>query len=72
MFGKTRYQAHSKENSTQFVTTISESLKGINPFIQQLSGAKVLRINGQDPFVAVNANALITGSFQALGTRQNS
>lgn len=38
----------------------------------QLSGAKVLQINGQDPFVAVNANALITGSFQALGTRQNS
>ncbi|PPQ84793.1 hypothetical protein CVT25_007425 [Psilocybe cyanescens] len=40
--------------------------------LSTLSGAKVLQINGQDPFVAVNANALITGSFQALGTRQNS
>lgn len=37
----------------------------------QLSGAKVLSINGQDPFDAVNANALITGSFQGFGTRQN-
>ncbi|KAF8157203.1 hypothetical protein B0H34DRAFT_490777 [Crassisporium funariophilum] len=40
--------------------------------LSSLSGAKVISINGQDPFVAVNANALITGSFQALGTRQNS
>ncbi|KAF4616286.1 hypothetical protein D9613_008331 [Agrocybe pediades] len=40
--------------------------------LASLSGARVLLINGQDPFVAVNVNALITGSFQALGTRQNS
>ncbi|KJA21567.1 hypothetical protein HYPSUDRAFT_55453 [Hypholoma sublateritium FD-334 SS-4] len=39
--------------------------------LASLSGAKVLQINGQDPFVAVNANAQIAGSFQALGTRQN-
>lgn len=39
---------------------------------QKLSGAKVLKINGDDPFVAVDANALITGSFQGFGTRQNS
>ncbi|KAF8960420.1 hypothetical protein BDZ97DRAFT_1307262 [Flammula alnicola] len=39
--------------------------------LASLSGAKVLQINGQDPFVAVDANALIAGSFQALGTRQN-
>ena len=38
----------------------------------KLSGAKVLRINGVDPFVAVNENAKITGSYQAFGTRQNS
>ena len=37
-----------------------------------MNGAKVLAINGADPFVAVNANALIVGSFQGLGTRQNS
>lgn len=37
----------------------------------QLSGATILKINGQDPWVAVNANALIAGSFQGLGTRQN-
>ncbi|GJE90953.1 hypothetical protein PsYK624_071000 [Phanerochaete sordida] len=39
--------------------------------LASLSGAKVLAINGQDPFVAVDANALIAGSFQPLGTRQN-
>jgi hypothetical protein len=38
----------------------------------KLSGAKVLRINGEDPFVAVNENTKITGSYQAFGTRQNS
>ena len=38
----------------------------------KLSGAKVLRINGVDPFVAVNENAKITGGYQAFGTRQNS
>ncbi|KAJ3512815.1 hypothetical protein NLJ89_g3306 [Agrocybe chaxingu] len=40
--------------------------------LASLSGARVLLINGQDPFMAVNANAQITGSFQAFGTRQNS
>ncbi|KAF8888526.1 hypothetical protein BD779DRAFT_1439887 [Infundibulicybe gibba] len=45
------------------------SLKGN---LQLLSGAKVLLIDNQDPFNAVDANALITGSFQGLGTRQNS
>ncbi|KAI0667292.1 hypothetical protein C8Q78DRAFT_1175982 [Trametes maxima] len=40
--------------------------------LASLSGAKVLAINGQDPYAAVDANALITGSFQSLGTRQNS
>ncbi|PPR00180.1 hypothetical protein CVT24_005078 [Panaeolus cyanescens] len=39
--------------------------------LESLSGAKVISINGQDPFVAVNANAQIAGSFQGLGTRQN-
>lgn len=38
----------------------------------QLSGAKILLINDKDPWAAVDANALITGSFQAFGTRQNS
>lgn len=32
----------------------------------------MLAINGADPLVAVDQNALITGSFQPLGTRQNS
>ena len=32
----------------------------------------MLRINGVDPFVAVNENAKITGGYQAFGTRQNS
>ncbi|KAI0787068.1 hypothetical protein BC629DRAFT_1582239 [Irpex lacteus] len=39
--------------------------------LASLSGAKVLAINGAPPFVAVDANALIAGSFQPLGTREN-
>ncbi|KAJ7888242.1 hypothetical protein B0H13DRAFT_2533563, partial [Mycena leptocephala] len=45
------------------------SLKGK---LESLSGAKVLLINGKPPFDAVNANALITGGYEPLGTRQNS
>ncbi|RDB27918.1 Peptidase S41 family protein ustP [Hypsizygus marmoreus] len=45
------------------------SLKGK---LEMLSGAKVLLIDGKAPFDAVDANSLITGSFQAFGTRQNS
>ncbi|SJK98440.1 uncharacterized protein ARMOST_01707 [Armillaria ostoyae] len=39
--------------------------------LQSLNGAKVLKINDQDPFVAVNANADVVGGYQAYGTRQN-
>ncbi|TFY76408.1 hypothetical protein EWM64_g7604 [Hericium alpestre] len=49
--------------------SLTGKLKG---HLASLSGAKVLKINGQDPFVAVNSNAAITGSFEGLGTRQNS
>ncbi|KAI0628556.1 hypothetical protein C8Q77DRAFT_1067837 [Trametes polyzona] len=45
------------------------SLKGQ---LASLSGAKVLAINGLNPLIAVDENAKITGSFQGLGTRQNS
>ncbi|KAH6890065.1 hypothetical protein BKA70DRAFT_1328944 [Coprinopsis sp. MPI-PUGE-AT-0042] len=38
--------------------------------LESLNGAKVLLINGLDPWAAVNANTLITGSYQAFGTRQ--
>ncbi|KAL0959829.1 hypothetical protein HGRIS_011506 [Hohenbuehelia grisea] len=48
------------------------SLKGsLKGNLQSLSGAKVLLINGLPPNFAVDANAKITGSFQGLGTRQN-
>ncbi|KAF8875475.1 hypothetical protein CPB85DRAFT_1235909 [Mucidula mucida] len=47
---------------------ISSSVEG---GLKALNGAKVLQVNGADPFDAVNANALIAGSYQALGTRQN-
>ncbi|KAF9051220.1 hypothetical protein BDZ89DRAFT_1154116 [Hymenopellis radicata] len=40
--------------------------------LRSLSGARVLLINGQSPLVAVNANALTTGSYQSFATRQNS
>ncbi|KAG6866095.1 hypothetical protein C0991_008847 [Blastosporella zonata] len=44
----------------------------LNGKLSSLSGAKVLLINEQDPFVAVNDNALITGGYQSFATRQNS
>ncbi|KAG2015627.1 hypothetical protein CC2G_008882 [Coprinopsis cinerea AmutBmut pab1-1] len=40
--------------------------------LDSLSGAKVLEINGEDPFAAVNKNADVTGGYQAFATRQNS
>ncbi|KAJ7924911.1 hypothetical protein B0H13DRAFT_1976670 [Mycena leptocephala] len=40
--------------------------------LASLSGAKVLQINGKDPFIAVNQNAEVTGGYQGFGTRQNS
>ncbi|TEB34122.1 hypothetical protein FA13DRAFT_1753769 [Coprinellus micaceus] len=39
--------------------------------LESLNGAKVLLINGLDPYASVNANTLITGSYQGYGTRQN-
>ncbi|KAH8826344.1 hypothetical protein DL96DRAFT_1805805 [Flagelloscypha sp. PMI_526] len=44
----------------------------VNGTLEGLSGAKVLSIDGKDPQVAIDANAKITGSYQAWGTRQNS
>ncbi|KAJ4490168.1 hypothetical protein J3R30DRAFT_3419502 [Lentinula aciculospora] len=60
--------------SAEFPDEISVWQEALPPAVQlqSLDGAKVLFIEGQDPFVAVDANALITGSFQPLGTRQNS
>jgi hypothetical protein len=39
--------------------------------LASLAGAEVLAINGADPWKAVDANAAIAGSYQALGTREN-
>ncbi|KAL5481091.1 hypothetical protein ACEPAI_10032 [Sanghuangporus weigelae] len=62
--------------SVEFADEISfwqDALPGdLKGNLESLSGAKVLAINGKNPFVAVNANAAITGSFQGFGTRQNS
>ncbi|KAF8210375.1 hypothetical protein K438DRAFT_2011782 [Mycena galopus ATCC 62051] len=50
-----------------------ESLPGdLKGQLASLSGAKVLKINGQDPLIAVNENAQVVGGYQAFGTRQNS
>ncbi|KAJ7104453.1 hypothetical protein B0H15DRAFT_810083 [Mycena belliarum] len=61
--------------SVEFADEISvwqDALPGpLKGKLETLSGAKVLSINGKRPFESVNANALITGSFQAFGTRQN-
>lgn len=39
--------------------------------LAELSGARVLQINGKDPWEAVNANTLVAGGYQAFATRQN-
>ncbi|KAG6919989.1 hypothetical protein DXG01_013338 [Tephrocybe rancida] len=44
----------------------------LNGKLSSLSGAKVLLINEQDPYLAINNNALTTGGYQSFSTRQNS
>jgi hypothetical protein len=39
--------------------------------LAELSGSKVLYINGRDPWDVVNANTLTAGGYQAFATRQN-
>ncbi|KIJ52329.1 hypothetical protein M422DRAFT_243123 [Sphaerobolus stellatus SS14] len=46
-----------------------QSSSGLN--FSKYSGATVLAINGRDPWMAVNDNAQLTGSFQGLSSRQN-
>ncbi|KAJ3735806.1 hypothetical protein DFJ43DRAFT_1212282, partial [Lentinula guzmanii] len=62
--------------STEFGDEIEfwqDSLPGkLKGQLETLNGAEVIAINGQDPFVAVDANALVTGGYQSFGTRQNS
>ncbi|KAM5543490.1 hypothetical protein V8D89_002741 [Ganoderma adspersum] len=54
------------------VQTWQDALPGdLKGQLASLAGAKVIAINGHDPWVAVDANALIAGSFQGPSTRQN-
>ncbi|KAM5541660.1 hypothetical protein V8D89_004641 [Ganoderma adspersum] len=39
--------------------------------LESLSGARVIAINGHDPWLAVDENAAVSGSFQGFGARQN-
>ncbi|KAJ7188135.1 hypothetical protein C8R46DRAFT_1157283 [Mycena filopes] len=48
--------------------SLPDHLKGR---LSSVSGAQVLQINGADPFLAVNENAQVTGTYQSFGTRQN-
>ncbi|KAF9263255.1 hypothetical protein L218DRAFT_902191 [Marasmius fiardii PR-910] len=50
-------------------SSLPEHLRGQ---LESLNGARVLLIDGEDPWVAVNKNAEVTGSYQSFGTRQNS
>lgn len=59
------------ESVTVHLTISNRSTPTLIGCFFQLSGARVVKINGQDPFVAVNTNAQITGSFQGFGTRQS-
>ncbi|KAL1948805.1 hypothetical protein VTO73DRAFT_10611 [Trametes versicolor] len=61
--------AEFKDEVAVWQNALPGALKGK---LASLSGAKVLAINGLSPLIAVDENAKITGSFQGLGTRQNS
>ncbi|KAF9647657.1 hypothetical protein BDM02DRAFT_3097792 [Thelephora ganbajun] len=66
-FGVTKAEFHDQIDFWQ--NALPGDLKGN---LESLNGAKVLLIDGKLPYVAVDENAAITGSFQGLGTRQNS
>ncbi|KAL1739971.1 hypothetical protein HDZ31DRAFT_48432 [Schizophyllum fasciatum] len=57
--------------SLEFPDQIDAWQDAVNGSLKELSGAKVLAINGQDPWEAVEANAAIGGGYQAHATRQN-
>ncbi|KAK7047451.1 hypothetical protein VNI00_006682 [Paramarasmius palmivorus] len=66
------FSVAAKEFADQ-IDVWQNSLQGqLKGNLASLNGAKVLAINGKDPWHAVNANAAITGGFQGFGTRQNS
>ncbi|KAI4523458.1 hypothetical protein K525DRAFT_361264 [Schizophyllum commune Loenen D] len=61
--------------SAEFGEDISfwqEALPGdLKGKLHKLPGAKVLAINGDNPWAAVNANAAVAGGYQGFATRQN-
>lgn len=57
--------------AAEFPDQIDVWQKAIGYNISQIAGSKVISIDGKDPWVAVNDNAKIAGSYQAFGTRQN-
>ncbi|KAF5371736.1 hypothetical protein D9758_003448 [Tetrapyrgos nigripes] len=59
------YNVSSVEFADQIDVWEAALPKGIT--LKSLNGATVLSINDADPFAAVDANAEITGTFQALG-----
>ncbi|KAF9049822.1 hypothetical protein BJ165DRAFT_1454055 [Panaeolus papilionaceus] len=61
--------AEFKEQMSAWQSDLPYPLRGQ---LESLSGAKVLLINGEDPFIAVNKNTETTGGYQSFGTRQNS
>ncbi|KAF8518425.1 hypothetical protein BU17DRAFT_48809 [Hysterangium stoloniferum] len=58
-------------SSVELADEISFWEKKAHLDLAKFSGAAILAINEEDPWNAINANAAITGSFQALTTRQN-
>ncbi|KAF8622711.1 hypothetical protein AX15_006802 [Amanita polypyramis BW_CC] len=60
--------AEFKEELEFWQNALPGHLKGA---LSTLSGARVFLIDGEDPFKAVNRSALLSGGYQAFGTRQN-
>ncbi|KZV95737.1 hypothetical protein EXIGLDRAFT_734781 [Exidia glandulosa HHB12029] len=59
-------------SSAEFADEIAfwQGVRGLSD-LPSFNGAQVLLINGLDPWIAVDQNAAVQGSFQAHATRQN-
>lgn len=60
--------AEFKDEIEFWQNALPEHLRGQ---LNTLSGARVYLIDGEEPFKTVNKSALMTGGYQAFGTRQN-
>lgn len=73
--GSSQYFAIAPEAAAvvaaEFPDQIDYWQSAIGANISSLAGAKVLLIDGRDPWIAADKNAAIAGGYQQFGTREN-